>query len=490
MKDSNGQAGWSEHITVDEGRLKDYLARKQHGPLLANLPVYLQKTLSPAPTSQSHDGGLHFGDSLMLLSHCTECLLQADVSDQELIVDHTHSQKKEFNAISLTTGKVLYSCPRNIFSICRVNDNDGYDSNPAVHYGQPIRISINTYLSDKVMYLYVSDVEAAKERRALLFPRPAKWTLWRIIPQNQEKLAEMTGQPVLINEPICLESIDTGCLLMSDHVTYVNRYGNEFRAFAEPKRAHCETGIWSFVDESWTQAVLAAARREGAGDEAEGDVFAVPTTDILEHPEQAASQELDSLSADMATASYSVCQRIFPMLRARGMHGVRKTRRMCFGADINRDGSVPVRTFEGILAYMSVRLSQEELVKIQELFSPAPDSDMVDYLRFFRLMELKMPEVRLQALRDAYKKLSGKAKGAMVNITDIQEHWSPSCYPEVQSGEWPESEAYQDFLRQWEVHSADGSVSPADFLDYYRDVSMAIESNAVFVEMVRRAWDL
>jgi len=105
-------------------------------------------------------------------------------------------------------------------------------------------------------------------------------------------------------------------------------------------------------------------------------------------------------------------------------------------------------------------------------------------------MELKMPEVRLQVLRDAYKKLSGKSQGAMVNITDIQEHWNPSCYPQVQSGEWPESEAYQDFLRQWEVHSADGSISPADFLDYYRDVSMAIESNAAFVEMVRQAWDL
>lgn len=398
-------------------------------------------------------------------------------------------RKKEFSAISLTTGKVLYSCPRNIFSICRARDNDGHPSDLAVRYGQPIRISINTYLCDKVMYLYASDVEAAKERRALLFPRPAKWTLWVIVPQNPDKRAEMHGQPVLINEAICLESVDTECLLMSDHVTYVNRYGNEFRAFAGPKRGNSENGVWSFVDESWTQAVLAAARREGAGDE-EGDSFAEPTSDVLQHPDKAATEELDSLSADMATASYSVCQRIFPMLRSRGMHGVRKTRRMCFGADINRDGTVPTRTFEGILAYMSVRLSPEELVKIQELFSPEPNSDTVDYLRFFRFMELKMPEVRLQVLRDAYKKLSGKSQGAMVNITDIQEHWNPSCYPQVQSGEWPESEAYQDFLRQWEVHSADGSISPADFLDYYRDVSMAIESNAAFVEMVRQAWDL
>merc|ERR1712196_44258 len=115
---------------------------------------------------------------------------------------------------------------------------------------------------------------------------------------------------------------------------------------------------------------------------------------------KAATEELDSLSSNMATASYSVCQRIFPMLRSQGMHGVHKTRRMCFGADINRDGTVPARTFEGILAYMSVRLSPEELEKIQELFSsdPTNNSDTLDYLRFFRLMELKMPEVRLQVL--------------------------------------------------------------------------------------------
>merc|ERR1712070_502466 len=139
---------------------------------------------------------------------------------------------------------------------------------------------------------------------------------------------------------------------------------------------------------------------------------------------------------------------------------------------------------------MAVRLCPGEYKKLIELFETSQGSDQIDYVKFFRLMEVEMPESRVEVVQDAYARLSQLAAGGWVNITDIQRHWHPQCYPEVQSGQMSANEAHEDFLRQWEVLSADGAVSYDEFLDYYRDVSMAVEKNSTFVEIVRRAWDL
>jgi len=381
-----------------------------------------------------------------------------------------------------------------------------------VHYGQPLRIGANPSLCDNPMYMYAGDqVEMPKEKEmddpdapyrdtetkapewktmtACLFPRAAKRCVWHVVHVDPAEREATKGQPVMLHAAIALQNVDTGALLMSDTLICVNRYGNECRVFAAESSKNNADHQWSFVDESWTQGVIACARSESKWPKADVADITDPA-DLIESPALMAAHELKSLSTDNEVSRYAVCARIFPMLRHSGMHGVRKARRMCFGADIRRNGTCPARTLEGILSYMAVRLCPGEYQKLLELFETAPGSDHIDYVKFFRLMEVAMPESRVEVVQDAYAKLTRAAAGGWVNITDIQRHWHPACYPEVQSGQMSATEAHQDFLRQWVVLSADGAVSYDEFLDYYRDVSMAIEKNSVFVEIVRKAWDL
>jgi len=98
--------------------------------------------------------------------------------------------------------------------------------------------------------------------------------------------------------------------------------------------------------------------------------------------------------------------------------------------------------------------------------------------------------VRLAAVQDAYARLRSLAPAGVVEVSHIQRYWNPQCLPEVQRGEADAQEARQDFLRQWNVAAADGSISFEEFLDYYKDVSMVVERDQDFVEVVRRGWDL
>merc|ERR1719313_947028 len=103
---------------------------------------------------------------------------------------------------------------------------------------------------------------------------------------------------------------------------------------------------------------------------------------------------------------------------------------------------------EGILTFMAVRLCPGEYQKLLELFETSPGSDHIDYVKFFRLMEVEMPESRVEVVQDAYAKLTRASAGGWVNITDIQRLWQHHCYPEVQTGEMSATEAHQGFLRQ------------------------------------------
>merc|ERR1719321_553934 len=151
------------------------------------------------------------------------------------------------------------------------------------------------------------------------------------------------------------------------------------------------------------------------------------------------------------------------------MHTVRKARRMCLHTDTTRDGHISSHAFKGVLAYLGIRLMGGEQRALEELFRPPEEdceSELICYPAFFQLMEPRMPEVRTAVVRDAYIKLQNVAGGGLVTISDIQRLWDPRCYPEVQQERMLASEAREDFLRQWEITSADGLVPFEVFLDY------------------------
>jgi len=490
------KASWLDGVQVDERKLQEYFHQKQHSLLLRGAAAELQHTLLPVPTSCSDDGCLHFGDSLMLRSSETEGLLQVDIADS---IQVPEGHRSGADGVSLSTGRMIASCQRNVFTVSRASDNDGFGNSGFVHYGQVFRLCACSTLAEKALYMYASNGSAEglcqDETLMCLYSRAAAGTRWQILHRDPKRHNLAQGEVVRLQEPIVLKSEVTGHFLCSDRTVRMNHYGNEWRVFGSSVADNPtpSAATWSFVDSAWADGIVQAARTRhvmeasAARDIAGLDAGPDPA-ELLFNPVAAADHELAVLEREIA--DYSVLLRMYPQLRRSGMHQVRRLRRMCMSADVDKSGCLPARTFEGVLSWVGLRVQEGELQKLINLFEVDPHTGVLDYRGFFKYMEANMSEVRVTVIEDAYAKLQKLANGGSVEVRDLQQNWNPRCHPEVQSGAITEVEAVEEFLNQWDIASSDGMVSYDVFLDYYRDVSMAVEQGEVFVDIVRKAWDL
>merc|ERR1719502_716787 len=179
---------WVDGVEVDERRLQEYFHQKQHSLLLKGAANELKHTLEPVPTTNIDDGCVHFGDSLMLRNGETEGLLQVDIEDPVQVPD---APRAGTHGVSLSTGRIIASCPRNVMTISRASDNDGYGADGHLHYGQIFRLGGYPTLSDKALYLYSSQNSVGEssqdETLMCLYPRAAAGTRWRILPRGPNR---------------------------------------------------------------------------------------------------------------------------------------------------------------------------------------------------------------------------------------------------------------------------------------------------------------
>ncbi|CAE8606324.1 unnamed protein product [Polarella glacialis] len=553
-------SSWSTSLQVDENNLQKYMCQKQHILTLQGAAVSLGHTLALMPTTNAADGLVHFGDSLMLRSACTHGLLNADAVAQ---VSVNSGLRSSASGLVVSTSATLSSCPRNVFTVSRVDDKDGFGDQTYVHYGQVIRLGTGAGLHDQPYYVWASASEGNEEQgggstgsargvaEVCVYPRAASGSYWRVLRaetpprrkvrpragtnhSSSSSAASADDNDAASNEPrvslgdaVRLESVAGGCDLQSDPTVIMTSYGNEWRVFAfkgalslntvpgtdEHRPEAGATNEWSFTNSDWADGIMEDVRKKAAAratvpPDDVADVSGDPAMHLID-PVYRAQQGLRDLEAEgLGARRYLVIARVYPLLKGTGMHVVRKLRRMCRSTDVEGKGQLPLRTFQGLLSWVAVRLSEQELQQMKELFgvdaagtqwrpgfysTPQEEDSMVriDYQRFFQLMgPAGMSTLRLETVRDAYTMLQDKALGRIVEVSHIRRLYRPESHPEVQTGSITEVEAQEDFLLQWDVESADGSISWNEFLDYYRDVSLATETDDIFVELVRSAWGL
>eukprot|EP00927_Polykrikos_kofoidii_P026474 TRINITY_DN23555_c0_g1_i1.p1 TRINITY_DN23555_c0_g1~~TRINITY_DN23555_c0_g1_i1.p1 ORF type:complete len:534 (+),score=69.39 TRINITY_DN23555_c0_g1_i1:93-1694(+) len=502
------------------------------------------RDLNSVPTTVNEEGSVRFGDSLLLLHHGTEVLLQADRSLKDAVPSGVAS-RGETVAMRLTTGRALLPCARNSWMAARADRSDGFMDSLDVHYGQEICILTSPSLFDEALYLHLEagpKVEGASQLVPMLVSRGARRARWRVLPaprsyshvqgneaaRNIEPAIPTLGQVVRVNESVSLESVScAGYLLVSDIKLVHTAFGAECEVFGEipptawpsdtimsdahtridgPKRA-----TWSFVNDVWADRVAAVeALRRGPiewKDEI-GDNFAEQNVRVepeigqppFQPPSSSERQRRESLVAELARKPESAfVGRIFAALRAKGgMHGVRRARRACRVADTSPSarldgsgvvgGSISVSAFKGILGSRGVLLQSRELDALCRAFHA--EDDVMNYSLFFDCMEGSISNVRCGVIERAYRKLQRVAQGSFVTVDDLLANWNPRCYPEVVAGELEQKEAFQDFFSQWEVGHHEGRISAEDFMSYYSDVSMAYADSDQFIEMLRTAYDL
>jgi len=499
-------ASWADGVQVEGQRLQAYLQQRQHTLMMKGAAEVLKHTLEPLPTTDAQDGRVHFGDSLLLRSRGTGGLLQADVADQIQVQEGSRAPAA---SASLSTGSMLAACPRNTFTVSRVHDDDEFGISCFLHYGQVIRLGTSPHLQDQPLYLHSSgsgtgaatgNALGEGETLVCLYPRAPASTHWRVLrAEANSDTTNHAAEPVALGAQIRFENVATGSSMSSDSVVRTTSYGNEWRVFGVQGAGAGSTGsasTWSFVNSNWAEDRVAEARKAGGAGTARAAVLGVVAPsgadpgELLLNPVARAEHDLRTLRSEGRTKDYEILARLYPQLRRNGMHGVRRLRRMCTSADIGGNGTLRIQTFLGHITAFGLRVNAEERDQLLELFGEEPAKTHVEYRRFFALMAPSMQGVREGAVRDAYATLQERSAGGFVEVATLQRNWDPCCHPDVQRGELIQSEAMQDFLQQWDITSVDGLVSSEAFMDYYHDVSAAVESDEDFVELVRRGWGL
>jgi len=510
---------WTRELEVDEEGLRRYLQRKKHHLLTKSAAAELAYTLVPSPVSHT-DGCLHFGDTVMLQSLKMDAYLHCDL----------HGDTRHTVSVAETHQPVA----RSVFALARGTAQDPFGSGPDIHFGQHLRLAVNPQLGE-TCYL-ACDTErptgyhhAETERepvfgiRVHIQRRAVPSTVWVLEPPAPIDRVRRKGEQVKNGASLLIRHVETGVLMGCIGQVMMNSYGAEYivagfdhmQHYADKhKDLHAQqhpppsedeianyamsrgdgrANLWSVVadtDAHPLSETLAVRKRQ---EDFQERMSRVIHKDNRELPGPANNSrnpdKRDGPSQIEMTRNreYEVCVRIYPILRARGLHGIRSFRRTCQGMDLLNDGKLPLSVFEGALNYLGIRFGEGESDAVMRLFG---DEDYrVDYVRFLRLIKCHMPTVRVASVRDAYRKLQ-RVAGGPVTISHLERCFEVRWNREVQSQRQSEQEFMQEFLSQWMIDNAEGIVSWDDFLNYYVDVSLTVDDDIVFVELLRQCWNL
>jgi len=170
-----------------------------------------------------------------------------------------------------------------------------------------------------------------------------------------------------------------------------------------------------------------------------------------------------------------------------GIHGVtRLLRRM----DIDGSGTLDKAEFmEGLKAFGITDIPATDMQKLFSYFDRS-GKGVIGVEDFLRGIKTGMSYDRKVLVRQAFNCLDKTGRG-LITIDNILTLYDFSSHPDVNSGLKTKSDIAEEILGHFHRADAPGAtVTWAEFLDYYRGISIGIDDDAYFELMMRNAWHM
>lgn len=137
-----------------------------------------------------------------------------------------------------------------------------------------------------------------------------------------------------------------------------------------------------------------------------------------------------------------------------------------------------------------INLSAAEASLLVQAFDRAGDGT-VTYDEFVEGVKGEMNATRKAICMRAYSVMD-VTKDGKVDMADIRKLYNAKFDPRVKNGAMTEDAVLLEFLHVFEgvKGNRDGVVSPEEWIDYYSSVSASIDSDVVFVSIIKSAWKL
>ncbi|XP_041652436.1 cilia- and flagella-associated protein 161 [Cheilinus undulatus] len=244
---------WYEDLQLQEDEKKEYLEEKQRGELLYQKVDFLkQNMLNLVNLSVTTDGGLHFGDVVMLVNLGGENRESSAVSINADINSLIKTSLPGIKApCGVSAGRNMQACTRTAFIITSV---DGSLEGSTLQYEQSFALRTTCGFASG-LYL-VSDLQSFQ--KSAKYSRLQEVSLdkgcsflswWKI--EHFEPLArlEYAGQPVPANMKVLIKHCKTNQALavLGDQVlrtTFGNEYEVTAHTFLDSHKAEKDSNHW------------------------------------------------------------------------------------------------------------------------------------------------------------------------------------------------------------------------------------------------------
>jgi Ca2+-binding EF-hand superfamily protein len=143
--------------------------------------------------------------------------------------------------------------------------------------------------------------------------------------------------------------------------------------------------------------------------------------------------------------------------------------------------------FFGIRDY-GVQISKREAEIILDYLDTEEDG-FVNLDAFLQAIRGKPNATRQAWIDKAWNKIDKEGNG-YVTAYDIRQIFDCSQHPEVISGEMCFDEVFTQFLQSFGDKNQDGTITYAEWNDYYAAVSSSISKCEIFADLIKTCWKL
>ncbi|CAE8623298.1 unnamed protein product [Polarella glacialis] len=116
-------------------------------------------------------------------------------------------------------------------------------------------------------------------------------------------------------------------------------------------------------------------------------------------------------------------------------------------------------------------------------------SGFIEPGEFLNAMKGNLSDRRRAVVREAFASMDANGDGVLTT-EDLKMKYQSFSHPDITSGKRTEEEIFGEFLKSFDVISADGQITLSEFELYYESLSAMIKDDRVFINNVRNAWHL
>ena len=179
---------------------------------------------------------------------------------------------------------------------------------------------------------------------------------------------------------------------------------------------------------------------------------------------------------------------------SRGLRGIMSLRRT-FMLDENRSNKLKKKQFYKFLEDYRFDIPDNLKEKLFEIFDTTKKG-VIDYNEFISAILGKMNDFRRQIVQKIFDKLDKDNKGK-IDYNVIRENYNADKHPEVLNGKRTKQEILARFIDMLEYHfnllnknKNKNEVTEEEFEEFYNYISIFIDNDKYFEDMMNRIWGL